>query len=172
LSDGSAIAEASLEAGFGERDGDRGPVQIESRFGAGRAVYLNLAVCEYLRFRTDPKNVAAARALRRRVAQAVAAAGLRPPVLVDGDGLPTLVERVALRARDGRNLLAVRLNATDDRSLFATLQGRGDRDVQLVFPDEVVLTDLRSGEELGTERRFALRLGPARALFLSWELGR
>ena len=60
---GLAIAERIEGSGLSEKT-PFGAMQIETRYGSGRAVYMNLAVCEYASVRLDPKRVMVARELR------------------------------------------------------------------------------------------------------------
>jgi hypothetical protein len=157
---GAAAAERGIRGELGEPIGDF-HVQIESAVGRGRAVYLNLAVCEYGAARLAPERLPLARELRARIRRVLLAAGVMPPVEVRGDGLPTCIERLRLRARDGRTLLAIRVNALDDAGLFAALCDRGPRSVELIFPAPLRLVDLIRGEQLATSDRFVRLLDPA-----------
>ena len=82
-----------------------------------------------------------------------------------GAGLPTCIERVKLRLRDGRTVLVIRLAALGDPHLLATLAQNGMRDIRIDLP---VVTHLRilGGADLGTGLQFELRLDPFGALFL------
>ncbi len=164
LASGVGVAEPRLRGALGEPHGEN-HVHFEHRHGDGRAVYFNLAVCEYGRLRLDPDAVAAARDLRARVRRVTRDAGVRPPVEVVGDGLPTLIERTRLRTADGRMLVAVRINALDEPAQMAAIVARGPRPVRLHFPEPVDATDLVSGEEL-RGRVLATRLPPLTGLLL------
>lgn len=171
LPSGVAVAEAGIEGGLGaSADGAPGMVHVEARPGRGRTTLLNLAVCEYAALRLDPARVAAARDLRRRVQRAVHAAGVRPPAVVHGEGLPTCIERVELTSREGRRLLAVRVAAADAPDLMRVLGERGARPVEIEVPAAVRLRDLVTGEEIapvdGDGRSFRARLGPWEPLLL------
>jgi len=141
-------------------------VHIENRHGRGRTVYLNLAICEYRRVRLEPDKVATALDLRRRVRVIAHQAGVVPVAAVQGPGLPTCIERMELLSRQGRRVLAVRLNALDSPELMATLAQRGPRKMELVLPRETHLKDLISGCDLGTKAKFDLVLGPWVGLLL------
>ena len=92
-------------------------------------------------------------------------AGIEPPCEVRGEGLPTCIERVPLRLRDGRSVLALRLHALDAPKLLQNLAAKGPRAMQVDFPVVRTLRHL-GGEDLGTSARFDVRLDPFGALFL------
>lgn len=161
---GAPRAEHELRARLAERHRD-GDAFAESTPGRGHAVCLNAPVCEYDGARLDPSRIAFARELRRRVRTVLQRAGCREPCDVRGEGLPTLIERVPLRLRDGRRVLAIRLNALGDPQLLAGLAQNGPRDVRVELP---VPTKVRllGGAELGTGTELELRLDPFGGLFL------
>ncbi|MBI5853395.1 MAG: hypothetical protein HZB39_20490 [Planctomycetes bacterium] len=165
---GVAIAERGLRAALGEPL-DTADVQVEARRGEGRATFLNLAVCEYEDARLDESRFPLARELRSRVRQVLAAAGVVPPVLVRGDGLPACIERVVLRARDGRRLLAIRVDALARPELLARLDVDGGPLVELVFAEDVILTDLRDGTASAKGRSVQVQLPPFGGLFFAVE---
>jgi hypothetical protein len=165
LASGAAAAEVGLSGPLGEPT-ELAQVQIENTVGEGRAVYLNLAVCEYGRVRLDPSRVATALDLRRRVRLVLEYAGVAPEVSVRGPGLPTCIERMELRTRDGRRVLAVRMNALESRDLMRRLGAAGARPVQLVFPRAVRLRDLVTGTSLGQGESFDVSLDPWQGLLL------
>ena len=131
---------------------------------------LNAPVCEYASARLDPARVGFARELRRRVNTLLLRANCRAPCLVRGPGLPTCIERVKLRLRDGRSVLVIRLAALEDPHLLATLAQNGPCEVRVDLP---VARHLRllGGRDLGTGAQFDLRLDPFGGLFLE-DLGR
>ena len=88
---------------------------------------------------------------------------------VRGEGLPTCIERILLTARDGRKLLSIRLNATQNPQLLERLAAAGPVKLGLEFPREVRLRDLLAGVELGEGKSFQVVLDPWRALLLSLE---
>ncbi|MGE3173623.1 MAG: hypothetical protein AB7O97_13445 [Planctomycetota bacterium] len=159
---GTRVAERLLRAELAEQLDDAA-VFAEQRQGRGRAVYLNLPVCDYARLRLDPAAVAVAVDLRRRVRQVLRAAGVDPRCDVRGDGLPTCIQRSWLRARDGRTLLVVRADAVDDPAVLVQLAGAGARPVQLEFPQPVRLRSTR-GEDLGERATFELPFDPVAGL--------
>jgi hypothetical protein len=184
---GEAVAESGLRGGIGEPvlrepvEGLRAAaavaegveyVQLERRLGRGRAVLLNLAVCEYRELRLDPERSVTARSLRDRVRRVLEDAGVEPRVTVRGEGLPTLVEvlRVAPAANDPATvLLAVRLDGVEDRRVAAALAGRrGAFACEMVLDAEYAVTLL--GPEprpLGSGRRFGFELDPWRPTFFA-----
>jgi hypothetical protein len=161
---GLAIAERGLRGKLAERL-ETADVQLESRHGAGRAVLLNLGVGEYAAMRNDPASFVPARELRARLRQVLRAAELHPPALVRGEGLPTVIERVVLRARDGTNLLALRVAALDQPAVLAELESRGDLRVELVFPTAVRLRDLWTGESIAATPSCTVALNAWRGAF-------
>lgn len=158
------LAERALKGRLGERRAD-GDAFLEGRAGRGRAVYLNAPVCDYGRLRLDETQVDKARELRRRVRAVLQQAGAEPPCDVRGPGLPTCIERVPLRLRDGRAVLAIRVHALDDPALLLRLGKDGGVDVTVELPRERHLRHL-GGDDLGTATKFELRLDPFSALFL------
>ncbi|MGE0145625.1 MAG: hypothetical protein AB7T19_20235, partial [Planctomycetota bacterium] len=161
---GLAIAERGLRGELAERL-DAADVQIEARHGTGRAVMLNLGVCEYSAMRNDPERFVAARELRARMRQVLRSAGVDPPVLVRGEGLPTAIERVRLRARDGSQLLALRVAALERPAVMAQLAERGELRVEVVFPRATKLIDLWTGAEVDARPSCTVVLDPWRGAF-------
>jgi hypothetical protein len=161
---GLPLAERALHGKLGERR-RLGDAFLELAHGRGRAVYLNAPVAMYGAWRLDEQQVEPARELRRRVRSVLQQAGAEPPCEVRGEGLPTCIERVPLRLRDGRSVLALRLHALDAPAVLRRLAGDGPRAVQVEFRTVRTLR-LLGGEDLGTGTRFDLRLDPFGALFL------
>ncbi|MFY9345351.1 MAG: hypothetical protein WAT39_22865, partial [Planctomycetota bacterium] len=106
---------------------------------------------------------------RRRVRSALVAAGVVPPCEVRGDGLPTLIERTLLRTRDGREVLAIRVNALEAPTVLQRLAADGPRKVRVELAAPARLRHL-GGETIGDGTGFDLQLDPFGALFL--EVGR
>ncbi len=156
---GAAVAEVGVHGELAEPVGDF-HVHVERKHGRGKAVYLNLAVCESGRARLDPERLNTALELRRRVRGVAWDAGIRPPVEIVGEGLPTCIERMLLRTTDGRRLLAIRVNALESPALMRQLGQRGPRQVRMTFPSSVELTDLISGQKHGPGTEFEVSLGP------------
>ncbi|MEC7583950.1 MAG: alpha-amylase family protein [Planctomycetota bacterium] len=160
----SWLAEIGLEGQLVERQGDE-VLFVERRPGRGRAVYLNLPVCEYAAIRLDSDKVSRARDLRRRVSQVLRSADVEPFVDVRGEGLPTCIARTLLRAPDGRQLLSVRVDAIDRPKLLAQLAREGARDVRLFFDRPRRLASL-TGEPLGSAESFEFKLDVYAGLFV------
>jgi hypothetical protein len=162
LPTGAAAAEAATRGQLSERHGER-EVFIERADGRGRAVYLNLAVCDYAAVRLDAAAIAMARDLRARVRRVLQLAGVEPPLEVRGEGLPTCLERAVLRRQD-RVVLALRVNALDRPELLRELGG-GKRPITLSLRSPRHLRRV-GGADLGTNDTFALELDPYAGLFL------
>jgi hypothetical protein len=161
---GQPVAELGLRGEVAEPAGDE-QVFVENRPGRGRAVYLNLAVCEYAQSRLDAQRTAVAQDLRRRVRQVLQSAGVVPTFDVRGQGLPTCLWRSRL-VRAGRPaVLAVRVAALERPELLQQLAAEGPRKVQLSFPREVRLRTL-AGEDLGRGTAFELLLDVYAGLFV------
>jgi hypothetical protein len=158
------LAEQQLQGRLGERRRN-GDAFLENHEGRGHAFYLNAPVCDYTRFRLEESAVERARDLRRRVRAVLQQAGIDPPCDVRGQGLPTCVERVALRLRDGRSVLVIRLNALEAPELMQRLGKDGALAITVELPRERHLRHL-GGDDLGTAAKFELRLDPWGALFL------
>jgi hypothetical protein len=164
LERGLPLAERGLRGQLAEqREGS--DAHVERRVGRGRTVYLNAPVAAYAAWRLAPDRVEPARELRRRVRSVLQAAGFEPPAEVRGEGLPTCIERVALRLRDGRNVLAIRVNALDAPSVLHKLGSGGARPIRIDLPAAARLRRL-DGDSLGEGTAFDLRLDPCGALFL------
>lgn len=157
-------AELGLQAQVAERRDDT-VVFAEARPGRGRTVYLNLGVCAYAQLRLDPAGVDAAVDLRRRVRQVLQSADVEPLCLVRGDGLPTCIHRTLLRARDGRSLLVIQVQALEQPALLRELASKGRRPIQLTFARPVHLRAL-GGEDFGTGQQFDLQIDVHAGLFL------
>jgi hypothetical protein len=161
---GLPLAERGLHGRLGEhRDG--GEAFLEQVHGRGRAVYLNAPVCAYGGWRLDESAVQPARELRRRVRAVLRQAGVEPAFEVRGEGLPTCLACTTLRLRDGRTVLAVRVNALDAPALLQRLAQDGSRRVQLELRSERTLRHL-GGDEVGRGTRFDLDLDVFGALLL------
>jgi len=165
MASGVGVAEPGLEGVISEPFGAH-QVHIEHRPGKGRTVYLNLAVCEYGKVRLAPDQWRAAADIRRRVRKIAHDAGVRPPVVVRGTGLPTCIERLELRTPGGRRVLAVRLNALESPELMRQLADRGEAEITVTFPAEVRLRELVSGEDLGSATEFTMTLDPWTGILL------
>lgn len=165
LRSGAFAAEAGLRADLAEPQGDH-RVFLEKNVGRGRAVYLNLAVCDYPRIRLQVDAIQAALDLRARVRNVTQLARLLPPFEVRGEGLPTCIERVVLRTADGRRVLVVRVDALDQPAVLQTLAQRGPIPVVLHTPRPVRLRALGSDVVLGPADRFEFRLDVWTGLFL------
>ncbi len=160
---GLPLAERGTRGELGESRAD-GDANIEQSVGRGRAVYLNAPVVAYPSWRLATEAVEAARELRRRVRGCLRAAGVDPVCEVRGEGLPTCIERVRLRLRDGRDVLAVRVNALQSPAVLQRLAKDGPRAVRLELPTPRTLREL-GGEILGTGTGFDVRLDMFGALF-------
>ncbi|MCA8943832.1 MAG: hypothetical protein KDB80_14815, partial [Planctomycetes bacterium] len=161
LDTGVAVAETGVSADIGEPTAAGAMVHCEHEVGDGCAVFWNLAACEYVDLRTDPSRVTAASDLRARLSRVLLGdANTRPVISVHGSGLPRCLETVRLESRAGEHLLAVRLNAIGAPDLLRVLAERGPKPVRLMFPTEVQLRDLRTGEDLGRGREFERTLAP------------
>jgi hypothetical protein len=161
---GLPLAEQGLAGALGEpRDG--GMAFVESRTGRGRAVYLNAPVCAYGGWRLDEAAIEPALALRRRVRSVLQTAGVEPPCEAVGDGLPTCVQRTRLLLRDGREALAIRLQADGAPAQLHKLAADGPRAVRCVLPTPRRLFRL-DGTPLGDgpATSFDARLDPWGAL--------
>lgn len=161
---GVPLAERQLRGALSERRGD-GDAQIENKLGKGLAVYLNAPVVAYPGWRLDEGAVERARDLRRRVRAVLQRARVDPPCEVRGDGLPTCIERTVLRLRDGRRVVAIRLQALERPAVWQQLAANGPRRVFFELPVPRRLRRL-DGEELGTTARVELQLDPFGALFV------
>ncbi len=171
LETGAAAAERELVGGLAETAGGL-RVQLERNVGKGRAIYLNLAVCEYGRVRLDQKRLDTALDLRQRVLWVLREAGVAAPVVVVSERVPTCLERIVLRAQDGRTLLAIRVNALEAPAVLRDIGGGGIRGVKLTFPDRRRVEDLMSGRSYPAATEHQLRLDPFRGLFLVVEAER
>ncbi|MCY2957063.1 MAG: hypothetical protein NT107_08520 [Planctomycetota bacterium] len=179
------VAEASLRGALGE-GGNSAPlvggigasglevraqtegseqVFLERRTGKGRAVYLNLPVCLYANERLNPGFASKTQDLRRRVRQVLQSASVLPPFEVRGEGLPTCLMRTVLKARDGRRILALRLDVLDNEQVLFDLAQNRQRSVQLSFPRPVQLRTL-AGEDLGRKDVFVVPFDVFTGLFL------
>ena len=157
-------AERSVRGRLGERRDDT-TVFLEQRHGRGRAVYLNAPVVGYTEARLDEGRVGFAFELRRRVRAVLQEAGVSPPCDARGEGLPTCIERVPLRLRDGRAVLAIRVEAKDRPGLLVQLAAQPKRRIVVSFAQEQQLR-LLDGRDLGRAVNFDLPFDPFGAIFL------
>ncbi|MEE2887988.1 MAG: alpha-amylase family protein [Planctomycetota bacterium] len=170
LRSGAAVAEHGLRAAVSDVKSGR-HLQMENEAGRGRTCYLNMAVCEYGSVRLDPKAIGAALDIRRRVRFVLRTAGVTPPVYIRAKGMPTCLERMVLRARDGRQLLAVRVNALESPELLAKLIKRGPVEIELSFPKKTVLKNLLTQKTTGSATTHSVSLDSSLGLFLEVEKG-
>lgn len=165
-SSGLPRAERGLRGAVGLR-GQEDDTFLERAARRGRAHYLNVPVCAYPQWRLDPQRIGPARELRRRVRAALQRAGVMPPCEVRGEQLPTIVERAPLRLRDGRRVMAVRLNALERPQLLQRLADRGPLEVELIFPLARSLRVL-GGEDFGKTDRCTVALDVFGAAFVEF----
>jgi hypothetical protein len=158
------LAELGLRGAVADHR-QKGDLSIEQRSGRGRAHYLNAPVVDYARLRLDPAQAEKARELRRRVRAVLQLAGVESPCDVRGQGLPTCIERVPLRLRDGRSVLAIRLHALEAPNLLRTLSAAGLRTITVEFSAPRALRRL-GGDPLPVQAKFELPLDPCGAVFL------
>lgn len=150
------------EASRQETDTD---TSLERAVGRGRAYYLNAPVVAYREWRLDEAQVARCQSLRRFVRAALRRARILPVCQVAGKGLPTCVERVPLRLRDGREVLAVRVNAIERPRVLRTLAENGSIEIELTFPQQRHFREL-NGKDHGTTSVVKTTLDPFGAVFL------
>ncbi len=122
--------------------------------------------------RLNEKRLSTALDLRQRVRWVLREAGVSTPVVVVSERVPTCLERIVLRARDGRTLLAVRVNALEAPAVLRDLGKGGSRAIKLMFPDRRKLRDLLSRRSYPASHEHVLRLDPLLGLFLVVEAAR
>lgn len=162
-------AERGLRGAMSDR-GDDTDRFLEHAHGRGRTYYLNVPVAAYASWRLDEQRVAAATSVRRAVRAALGRCGVAPPCEVRGEGLPTCVERVVLRLRDGRRVVAVRLDLGDRPELLHTIAARGATPVEVQWPEEVEVKRLGADAAPVRAARTEAQLDPFGALW--FEVGR
>jgi hypothetical protein len=170
LGSGASAAELGLRASVSDDVGGH-QVQLENEVGRGRTCYLNMAVCEYGSVRLEPKGISAALDIRRRVRFILRSAGVLPPVYIRAVGMPTCLERMVLRAPEGQQLLAVRVNALESPELLAGLIKKGPVEIQLSFPNKTILRNLLTQKTSGSATTHVLSLDPSIGIFLEVEKG-
>lgn len=158
------LAERELWGSLGQRRRD-GDAFLEQRTGRGRAIYLNAPVCDYPALRLAADQVEKARELRRRVRAVLQQAGVEPPCEVRGAGLPTCIERMPLRLRDGRHVLVLRLHALEQPEVLRELARQPAYPIVVEWP-RARRWRVLGGEELGHGERLELRLPVYGGLFL------
>lgn len=158
------LAERELWGTLGQRRRE-GDAFLEHRTGRGRAVYLNAPVCDYPALRLAEAQVEKARELRRRVRAVLQQAGVEPPCEVRGAGLPTCIERMPLRLRDGRQVLVLRLHALEQPAVLRELAQKPAYTIEVEWPKARRWREL-GGEDLGEAQRLELRLPVYGGLFL------
>jgi len=161
---GLPTAERSLRGATSQQETDADTF-LERSIGSGHAYYLNSPVAAYGSWRLDEQQVAPARELRRRVRAALRRARVVPPCEVEGQGLPTCIERVPLRLRDGRNVLVVRLNALERPSLLRTLNQNGPIPIEITLPRKLHVREL-NGKDHGVTATVKTTLDAFGAVFL------
>lgn len=161
---GLPAAERGLRGSVG-LNGKASDTFVENAVRRGRAYYLNVPVCDYPEWRLDPQQIGPARELRRRVRGALQRAGVMPPCEVQGKSLPTIVERVPLKLRDGRRVIGIRLNALERPQLLRQMGMRGPLEVELIFPREHDLREL-GGRNHGRSDRCTVSLDPFGVVFV------
>lgn len=161
---GLPAAERSLrgETSHQETDSD---TFLERSVGGGHAYYLNSPVVAYSQWRLDVSQIVRARELRRRVRAALRRARVSPSCEVTGKGLPTCIERVSLKLRDGRSVLAIRLNALAHPRLMRQLNKDGAIPIEITLPRPLKVREL-NGLDHGKTAIVKTMLDPFGAVFL------
>jgi hypothetical protein len=153
----------------------RAPAVIEHRFGAGRALYLNLDMHRYGQQRLSPPQEAGARELFRRL---LAQSGVSPAVRVAGtaDGRPVPCVEIWRYRGDGRQVVALMRNPEFEDGLREV--GYPDNTalekpvrVQVLLPRKAAITDLRAGRTFGVTNRVSVVLDPWSPTILAAPLG-
>jgi len=138
---------------------------LENAAGRGRAYYLNAPVLAYRGWRLEAASIGACRQLRRQVRSALRRARVFPICEVAGEGLPTCIERIGLRLRDERELVAVRVNALERPRLLREIAKNGPVSIELTFPRERHFREL-NGKDHGITSVVKVQLDPFGAAFL------
>lgn len=138
---------------------------LERSVGSGYAYYLNSPVVAYNEWRLDQGQFDRARELRRRVRAALRRARVRPACEVTGKGLPTCIERISLKLRDGRNVLAIRLNALARPRLMRQINKNGAIPIEITLPRQLKVREL-NGKDHGKTALVKTMLDPFGAVFL------
>ena len=157
-------AERLLRGEASRQEGDTDTL-LERAVGRGRAYYLNAPVVAYRDWRLEETKVARCQSLRRFVRAALRRARVLPVCQVAAKGLPTCVERVPLKLRDGREVLAVRANAIERPRLLRKLAENGPIPIELTFPQQRHFREL-NGKDHGTTSVVKTTLDPFGAVFL------
>ena len=85
-----------------------------------------------------------------------------------GQGLPTCIERVSLRLRDGRHVLALRINALQRPRLLRRLNQDGPISIEITLPRELRVREL-SGRNHGAVTAIETTIDAFGAVFLEVE---
>ncbi len=160
---GLPLAERGLRGELGEPR-SAGDAHVERTVERGRAIYLNAPVVAYANWRLNPAAVEPARDLRRRVRAVLHSAGVDPVCEVRGEGLPTCIDRSRLLLRDGRTVLAIRVNALDAPAVLQQLANAPARALRLELAKAATLRRL-DGDVVGEGKGFDVHLDPFGALF-------
>ncbi|MFT4512789.1 MAG: hypothetical protein ACI89X_003135 [Planctomycetota bacterium] len=138
---------------------------LERSIGGGHAYYLNSPVVAYNEWRLDQSQIVRARELRRRVRTALRRARVSPACEVTGKGLPTCIERVSLKLRDGRRVLAIRINALARPRLMRKINENGPIPIEVTFQRQLKVREL-NGKDHGKTAIVKTMLDPFGAVFL------
>lgn len=138
---------------------------LERSIGGGHAYYLNSPVAAYDSWRLDPAQIGRASELRRRVRGALRRARVAPICEVSGKGLPTCIERLALTLRDGRRVLAIRLNALARPKLMRQIGRDGPVPIEVRLPRAFEIREL-NGKDHGKTAKVEAMLDAFGAVFL------
>ena len=138
---------------------------LERTVGSGHAYHLNSPVAAYSKWRLDQRQVGRAHELRRRVRAALRRARVQPPCEVTGMGLPTCIERASLKLRDGRDVLALRLNAMARPLLMRQINKDGAIPIVINLPRKLKVREL-NGKDHGKTATVKTMLDPFGAVFL------
>ena len=161
---GLPVAENQLRGETSQQQSDADTF-LERSVGSGHAYYLNSPVAAYGQWRLDEKMVAKAVELRRRVRTALRRARVEPPCEVAGKGMPTCIERVLLRLRDGRTVIAVRVNALERPFLLRQINQHGATPIEITLPRKQQVRELR-GKDHGSTAKVLTELDAFGAVFL------
>jgi hypothetical protein len=141
-------------------------VQLTRPIGTGRAILLNLAVCEYPSWRLDLRANVQAEALRGRIGALFAQAGVTPWCRVEAPELKVPVEQLVFDGPHGRTLV-LRPHALDSPARLRLLAGAGPVELRVILPARYAVRDLLTGRAWPSTQELQLTMDPLRGAFLA-----
>ena len=153
----------AIDTGKARYTTENAPAVIENKLGKGCAVYLNLDMHDYGKYRlTPPKE----REYRELFHQLFQEAGVEASVKVlrATDSEPAVCVEVLRYRGNGADFVALMRNLDSNSESIAEFE-KSER-IQIIFPQRVRIKDVRTGKDLGMSNQVTMELKPCSPIIL------